>query len=65
MGDTGKMARNGALTLGADDFLTKPLDHAEVVFRVRNLLRTRDLHMRLADANEALKREPASSWSSR
>jgi putative two-component system response regulator len=40
-GDTGKVARNSALILGADDFLTKPLDHEEVVLRVRNLLRTR------------------------
>lgn len=49
--DTGKVARNSALILGADDFLTKPLDHEEVVLRVRNLLRTRRLYEELAKAN--------------
>jgi putative two-component system response regulator len=53
-GDTGKVARNSALILGADDFLTKPLDHEEVVLRVRNLLRTRQLYAELAKANLAL-----------
>src|SRR5207302_6134185 len=50
-GDTGKVARNSALILGADDFLTKPLDHEEVVLRLRNLLRTRQLYVELAKAN--------------
>jgi putative two-component system response regulator len=52
-GDTGKVARNSALILGADDFLTKPLDREEVVLRVRNLLRTRELYAELARANSA------------
>jgi putative two-component system response regulator len=56
-GDTGKVARNSALILGADDFLTKPLDKHEVVLRVRNLLRTRRLYMDLARTNEDLERE--------
>src|SRR6266568_8420430 len=42
-GDTTRVARNSALILGADDFLTKPLDRHEVILRVRNLLRTRHL----------------------
>ncbi len=56
-GDTGKVARNSALVLGADDFLTKPLDRHEVVLRVRNLLRARRLYSELAQANEDLTRE--------
>jgi signal transduction histidine kinase len=47
-GDIGQAARNNALDLGADDFLTKPLDRQEVVLRVRNLLATRRLHVQLA-----------------
>jgi putative two-component system response regulator len=54
--DTGRVARNSALVLGADDFLTKPLDRTEVVLRVRNLLRTRDLYVELMAANHALER---------
>ena len=49
-GDIGQAARNNALDLGADDFLTKPLDRQEVVLRVRNLLATRRLHVDLARA---------------
>jgi signal transduction histidine kinase len=49
-GDTGQAARNNALDLGADDFLTKPLDRQEVILRVRNLLSTRRLHVDLARA---------------
>ena len=41
--DDRKVARNSALLLGANDFLTKPLDHQEVRLRVRNLLQTRHL----------------------
>lgn len=52
--DTGRVARNSALLLGANDFLTKPLDEQEVVLRVRNLLQTRRLWVELADANRAL-----------
>jgi putative two-component system response regulator len=53
-GDTGKVARNSALILGADEFLTKPLDREEVVLRVRNLLRTRQLYVDLERASQAL-----------
>lgn len=56
-GDQGKVARNSALVLGADDFLTKPLDRQEVMLRVRNLLRTRQLYVELAQANKSLERE--------
>lgn len=52
--DTSRTARNSALLLGADDFLTKPLDRTETVLRVRNLLRTRDLYVELIAAKQAL-----------
>ena len=52
--DSSRLARNSALGLGADDFLTKPFDGAEVLLRVRNLLRTRQLYVELASAKEAL-----------
>lgn len=55
-GDTGKVARNSALLLGANDFLTKPLERDEVVLRVRNLLQTRRLYVDLARAHEVLER---------
>jgi putative two-component system response regulator len=52
--DSSRVARNSALLLGADDFLTKPLDRTEVVFKVRNLLHTRQLYVELITAKEAL-----------
>jgi putative two-component system response regulator len=64
-GDTGTVARNSVLTLGADDFLTKPLDRTEVVLRVRNLLRTRNLYVELAEANQALEQKLTSPRSMR
>jgi len=57
--DSSRLARNSALGLGADDFLIKPFDHAEVVLRVRNLLHTRRLYMELASAKEALEQHEA------
>ena len=49
--------RTRALAAGATDFLTKPLDRVEVVLRVRNLLRTRNLHVRLQRHTEDLERQ--------
>jgi putative two-component system response regulator len=47
-------ARARALSAGAKDFLTKPLDHLEVLLRIRNLLETRQLHLQLAAQNRML-----------
>ena len=47
--DTGHVARNSSLILGADEFLTKPIDREELVLRVRNLLHIRKLYL---DARE-------------
>ena len=55
--DTSLVARNSALILGADDFLTKPLERTEVVLRVRNLLRTRELYAELMATKESLERQ--------
>ena len=49
--DDSKVARNSALVLGADEFITKPLDPTEVILRVRNLLRTRRLFLELRELN--------------
>lgn len=51
--DDGMVARNSALILGADDFLTKPLDRQEVRLRVRNQLRTRCMFEQLTRATGA------------
>ncbi len=47
-------ARQRALSGGARDFLTKPFDAAEVLLRIRNLLETRSLHVRLRNQNAIL-----------
>jgi putative two-component system response regulator len=47
-------ARARALSAGAKDFVTKPLDHLEVLLRIRNLLETRQLHVQLAAQNRML-----------
>ena len=58
--DATRVARNSALVLGANDFLTKPLDRTEVVLRVRNLLRTRDIYVELMATKQMLERRLAS-----
>ncbi len=40
-----------ALALGANDFLTKPIERCELLLRTRNLLETRFLHRELVDAS--------------
>ena len=43
-GETARVPRLTALILGADEYLTKPYDRAEVVLRVRNLLHTKQVY---------------------
>jgi putative two-component system response regulator len=50
-GDPSPEARRRALSLGARDFLTKPLSPSEVRLRVRSLMETRFLHERLRRHN--------------
>jgi putative two-component system response regulator len=49
-------AKQRALSAGARDFLTKPLDRAEVLLRIENLLEARLLHLELRDHNVRLER---------
>jgi signal transduction histidine kinase len=46
-----------AFLAGAKDFVTKPLDHSEVVLRMKNLLENRHLHRELQEQNELLDRQ--------
>jgi putative two-component system response regulator len=55
--DSSRLARNSALLLGADDFLTKPLDKTEVILKVRYLLRLRAQYVELLNAKQALERQ--------
>lgn len=47
-------AKERALSCGAMDFLTKPLQRTEVLLRIKNLLSTRSLHRRLQRHNQEL-----------
>ena len=50
-------ARQKALSAGAKDFLTKPVDPAEVVLRIKNLLQTRYFYQQLQQQNQTLERK--------
>jgi signal transduction histidine kinase len=54
--DANLEAKQRALSLGAKDFLTKPFDRMEVLFRIKNLLETRSLHLELRRHNSLLER---------
>jgi putative two-component system response regulator len=50
-------AKQKALTTGAKDFLNKPIDATEVLLRIRNLLETRHLHLRMQNQKELLEEQ--------
>ncbi len=52
--DVAPDTKRRALSLGARDFLTKPIDVPEVLLRVRNLLQTRYLRVELQKNNDLL-----------
>jgi putative two-component system response regulator len=52
--DVTEEAKRRALSLGARDFLTKPLDHIELLLRVRNLLQVQQLQEKLFAHNANL-----------
>jgi len=56
-GDNTSEAKEKALSHGAHDFLSKPLNRAEVQLRVRNLLQTRQLHLQLKTQNASLEQQ--------
>jgi putative two-component system response regulator len=52
--DTTSEAKQRALSAGARDFVTKPIDRTEVLLRIENLLETRLLHLELREHNALL-----------
>lgn len=52
--DVTPKAKQEALTAGAHDFLTKPYDRTEVILRITNLLKTRELNIQLQQHNTRL-----------
>jgi PleD family two-component response regulator len=50
--DDTREAMYRALSMGARDFLTKPFDPTEALLRIRNLLETRLLHVRLGSQDQ-------------
>jgi len=56
-GDAEREVRHRALAAGANDFLTKPIDHVEFTARIRNLLEVAGARRGLADRAEWLRRE--------
>jgi putative two-component system response regulator len=57
--DATEETRRRALSMGARDFLTKPLDRIELLLRVRNLLQVEELQDRLFEQNANLEHEVA------
>ena len=56
-GDNTSQAKEQALSHGAHDFLSKPLNRTEVQLRVKNLLETRHLHLQLKAQNASLEQQ--------
>jgi len=56
-GDNTTETRSRALAAGASDFLGKPVDYAEVMLRIRNLLQTRFLYQQARQMKSQLEAE--------
>lgn len=57
--DTSQEAKYQALSLGANDFITKPFDIQDVLLRTHNLLEARSLHLQLVTLNHSLEAKVA------
>ena len=57
--DASTETKRRALELGANDFVGKPFDAAEILLRIRNHLESRFLHQQLRDQNAQLERKVA------
>jgi putative two-component system response regulator len=57
--DATEDTKRRALSVGARDFLTKPIDQIELLIRVRNLLQVQNLQERLFEQNTNLESEVA------
>jgi putative two-component system response regulator len=55
--DTDPCTGQRALAMGANDFITKPFNQAELVLRVGNLLETRLLYVRIHGRNQSLEEQ--------
>lgn len=57
--DMSAEAKQRALIFGAEDFLSKPVDPLELIYRIRNLLRARYLHLQLQAEKRLLEQRVA------
>jgi putative two-component system response regulator len=53
-GDLSERTRQNALSVGAKDFLTKPINPSEAVLRMYNLLETRFMYLAIQERNRVL-----------
>lgn len=53
-GNSTQYNKRRALAVGATDIITKPFDSSEILMRIRNLLRTRFLHLEIQEQNQHL-----------
>ncbi len=55
--DTSTVTKRKALKMGAQDFLTKPVDPIEVILRIRNILQVHFFHEHMLNQNQELSQQ--------